>query len=240
MPKFDYSRLGYRVFRPLLAISVSFLLAYQPSVCSAAATAVGQISTQGSTVINGINAVTGSSVFAGDRIATQHDSTASLALSGGRRLILVESSSMQVTNSGGEFTAALDHGRLAIMSPATAPQLVEARGTLIVPGKSDTVYAVQLNGNSLTVTANKGTVAVEAIERTVEVPEGKTLEATLAPALPPGTPQGGAISAVSSHLLTYIVITAVVLAVAVPLIVLNLPSNCSVSDANIGKCKRSK
>ncbi len=167
------------------------LLVYQPAAWPAPAgpAVVGEIATKGIAEINGANAVTGASVFSGDRIVSHSNSTATLALKGGSRVVLVGAGAVQIKASEGYLTARLEQGKAAFLSNASAPIVVEAGGTRTVAGKKGGVFLVALNGNQLEVTAHQGDAEVEAGNRTVEVAEGKTLRATLDPS--PGAPNSG-------------------------------------------------
>lgn len=224
------------ILRQLLAVSACLLLTYQPVAWSATPVAVGQISTNGAAEINGVDAVTGGTVFSGDRIITPRGATASLSLAGGSQLILVGSSSVQVNNAGSQLSAALEHGKLAILSPARAPVVVEAGGIRIVPRKDGSLYAVELTGNSLNVTARRGIVDVEAANRTIALKEGKTLRATLGP---PQEPEGaGADGAARSRILEATIVASVLLAgTALALAIVSLKAGCKVSPSNVGTCQ---
>jgi hypothetical protein len=232
-------KVSSRFLRPLLVLCTSLMLVYQPAVGSATPIAVGQISAKGAAEINGVSAITGGALFSGDRIDTERNSTASLSLTAGRQVILVEASSLRIALTGNQVTGTLGHGEVAVLSPASDPTVIEAGGTRIFPSKDGSVYTVELNKNNLNVTANRGTVLVEAADRTVEVPEGKTLEATLDPA------QGSSGSRVpgsagrSSRLATVLIVgTVVALAAAtVTLLVLDLNTGCKVvSPSTAGQC----
>jgi ferric-dicitrate binding protein FerR (iron transport regulator) len=179
------------IVKSWVVICLSILLGFQPVGWAASPVMVGKIVAEGAAQINGSPAPKGTTLFADDRIVTQKDGNASLALTGGGQLILVDSSSVQMKQLGGQLTAALDHGALAVFNRGiAAPIIVQAGGARIRPGKDGAVYAVTLVGEKLEVFAKKGVAEVEAANRTVEVHEGETLEATMAPADPPQTAAG--------------------------------------------------
>jgi len=214
------------------------MLVYQPAVGLATPIAVGQISSKGGADINGVRAVTGGAVFSGDRIDTDRNSTATLSLTAGRQVILVAESSLQIALTGSQLTGTLGHGEVAVLSPASDPTVVEAGGTRIVPGKGGSVYTVKLNKNNLNVTASRGTVLVEAADRTVEVPEGETLEATLDPPQGPSGTGSASATGTSRHLVTVLVVASGALAVAtVTLLIRDVSTDCKVvSPSTGGKC----
>jgi hypothetical protein len=170
-----------------VVVSLSLLLGFQPGTWAVSSpTIAGQMVTEGAAQINGASAPKGGTVFVGDHIVTPSGANASLALTGGAQLILIESSSLQMKEVEGQMSASLDRGAVAVLSrTATTPFVVEAGGARIRPGKGGAVYAVTLTGQKLEVFAKTGTTEVEAADRTVEVHEGETLEATMAPPAPP-------------------------------------------------------
>lgn len=221
--------------RTFIVVCVSFIFAYQPVAWSASPATVGQIATEGNAEINGLNAVTGGSVFSGDRIITRPDSRASLFLTNGSRLVLLGSSSAQIKTTGNHLMAVLDRGQLAIVSPSTSPLAVEAGGTKIVPGKDGSIYVVALNANRLKVMAQKGTVSVEASNRTVDVAEGKTLNATLDPQQEPEGVGASAIQNRSGPIL--LVISLGLAGTALALAIVDITAGCKVSPSTVGSCQ---
>ena len=174
-----------------VGVSLSLLLGLQPGTWTASSPAVvGQMVIEGAAEINGARSPKAGTVFVGDHIVTQSGANASMALTGGSQLILIESSSLQMKQLEGQMGASLDRGALAVLSrTATTPIVVEAGGAWIRPGKGGAVYAVTFTGDKLEVFSKTGTTEVEAANRTVEVHEGERLEATMAPATPaPATP----------------------------------------------------
>jgi ferric-dicitrate binding protein FerR (iron transport regulator) len=172
-------------------VSLSLLLALQPGPSASSPAIVGQMVTEGAAEVNGAPTAKGGTVFVGDHIVTQTGANATLALTGGSQLILIESSSLQMKEVEGQMGASLDRGALAVLGrTASTPIVVEAAGARIRPGKGGAVYAVTVTGEKLNVFSKTGTTEVEAADRTVEVHEGETLEATMAPAAPatPATP----------------------------------------------------
>jgi ferric-dicitrate binding protein FerR (iron transport regulator) len=181
-----------------VVVFLSLLLGLQPGPRASSPTIAGQMVIEGAAEINGAHAPKGGTVFVGDHLVTPSGANVSLALTGGTQLILIESSSLQMNEVDSQMGASLDRGALAVLSrTATTPVVVEAGGARIRPAKGGAVYAVTLTGEKLEVFAKIGTAEVETIDRTVEVHEGETLEATMAPADPPqGTAGTGSVSPV--------------------------------------------
>jgi len=225
---------GWSRFRVFTALCAAGVFAYQPVAWAAAPAVVGEISVKGSAEINGIGAVNGKTVFSGDRIVTNGNSTASVTSHGGARLLVVESSTVQIKDSSGPLTALLQRGGVAAVSPAEAPLIVEVSGMRIVPAKTGGIYAVQLAGNKLKVLAQSGTLSVEAANRTVTVPEGKTMDATVG-----ADPAGGGAAAGGSSLLTDILIasTVALAATTLALAIDDATKGCTVSPVGVGTCQ---
>jgi hypothetical protein len=231
-----YARFCPPCCKSVLALCASLLLVYQPAW--SAPVGLGQITTQGAAEVNSVAAVTGATVFSGDRITTEGGSTALLSLTAGRQAILSESSSLRLTRGANDITTVLDQGNAAILSPANDPVVMDVGGTRIVPGRAGSVYAVQLAGNKLTVAASRGSVMVEGVNRTVEVDEGNTLEATLAPAqLGAGT--GAPTPVIRSRLATVLIIAVIALAATtLALLIRDINTGCQVvSPTSVGKCE---
>ncbi len=180
------------ILRQCLAMGATILLISQPVAWPASPAPIGQITANGTAAINGASAVTGASVFSGDRIEVSHRSTAALALSRGSRVVFIGPSSAQVKSGNGQLTAVLNQGKVAFRSTPDAPLVVEASGTRTVPKSQGGVFTVALDGKTLEVTALKGSAEVIAANRSAEVPEGKTLRATLRPEPSPDAPIEGA------------------------------------------------
>jgi hypothetical protein len=216
------------MLKPCFVLFLSTLLGFQPLGWSASSPIVGKMVGQDAAVINGSPAPQGTTIFADDHIVTQKDGNASLALTGGGQLILVDSSSLQMKQMGGQLTAELDHGALAVFSRGiTSPVFVQARGARIRSGKGGAIYAVTLVGEKLEVFAKKGIAEVEAANRTVEVHEGETMEAMLVPADPQQRPAGST-SPIASKLDKILIIIGVAAGVAGLLIaVRNIDKTCT-------------
>jgi ferric-dicitrate binding protein FerR (iron transport regulator) len=204
---------AFRIFTRLVAICAAMLLVYQPVAWAASPASIGQIATKGSAEINGANAVTGATVFSGDKIVSHRNSTAALALTGGGRLVLTGAGAMEVKRDGEHITATLAKGKLGFLSQAKSPVAVDAGGTRTTPGKTGGVYVVALDGNNLEVSAYKGVAKVEAANRTLEVPEGKTLRATLEPGQ--GPPSSAGFSSVATWTIIALVAAAGAIAAGV-------------------------
>lgn len=225
-----------RITRPMVALSAALVLVAAPVPCAASSVPVGQLAAKGTAEINGVDAASGATVFANDRVATEAGSVASLSLASDRRVVLLEKSSLRITkDTAMRLTAALEDGRIAVFSPAKSPLVVAAGGTEIVPGKDGGLYAVEVHGDRLTVTVSQGTASVEATNRTIEVGEGKTLEATIEPAQETG---GGGTPGVQSRVAAVLVVVAAALfTTTLVLLIRDLNTGCKVVSPSAGTCQ---
>jgi hypothetical protein len=229
------ARTKSRLQQIVMGVSAAGMLTMQTSATTAIATALGQVTLNGSAAINGRPAIVGASIFSGDRINTQRDSTAALSLTGGREIILVGAGSLSVTGDPDRITAVIDAGKVAVLSPARSPVEISAKGVRIVPGKTGGVYVIQLEGQNLLVTARKGSAGLDAANRIIEVTEGMKLEATLGSAPQPAS--GGA-PALRTPIVKFTLVSAAVLSVAaLTLAVIDLNASCRVSSSSVGGCE---
>jgi ferric-dicitrate binding protein FerR (iron transport regulator) len=162
--------------------------------------AVGQLTTSGTAQVNGVAAAAQTTIFAGDRITTELNTHALLAMPGGDQVLLPASSTAAFARNQTGLTVSLEHGAVTVANKSEAPVFVAANGARIHTSING-LYAVSVNGASVTVMARRGTAVVETAKRTVEVPEGNTLEATTPP------PQAGA--AGLSGLQTFAIVASV-------------------------------
>jgi len=140
--------------------------------------------------VNGTPVPEEATVFAGDRISTEKETATGLSLPGGDQVFLPALTSAQLLRTGDQVTVALEHGALAVIGRSSQPVTIRANGVEIQSAKpAGAVYEVAVQGTSLKVMAQKGTALVKAANRTVEVKEGTTLDAT-APAAPATSPGG--------------------------------------------------
>lgn len=192
--------------RSFLGVVLSVAIVYQPAL--AAPPMLGQAIIKGQAKINDVVTPSGASLFAGDRVATSTDSIVELQLTKGGNVFLPASSVVGLEQKGDHVTVGLEQGALAVLSKNGSPTAVEAYGVRILPpADSASVIEVAISGNSLKVLARRGKATVESADRTIEVPEGKELDATVASA-PQQGPSGSRASA-RGRLETWVFITAV-------------------------------
>jgi ferric-dicitrate binding protein FerR (iron transport regulator) len=173
--------------KSVLVVAVCTGLVFAPVAPAETSAAVAKMSTKGTVEVNGTVTPSEASVFDGDRIATRAKTAAALALSGGDQVFLPELSAALVRQTGGRVEMSLERGGLVVVSRGAQPVAVLAGGVRIVPSGAG-ILEIVVKGASLKVAARKGAARVEASNRTVDVTEGNTLDATVAP--PPQGPVG--------------------------------------------------
>ncbi len=205
--------------RTLLAMLLVVLLVYAPVAPAASPAVVGKINTKGTAEVNGAPVPAEATVFTGDRISTQKNPALTAA---------------RISRTGDQVTVALERGALAVVNRSADPVVIEANGVRIqAAGPAGGVYEVAVQGRGLKVMARKGTAVVKATDRTVEVKEGTTMDATVAPG-PTGA--GG-----TSSLLTIVTVVGAAagitgLALGVQALRRSQPQNCVVVSPNTISC----
>src|SRR5215475_12986502 len=121
-------------FRSMLATFCSLLLVYVPLAESASSRGIGTLSSATAAEVNGTNAPTGTTIFAGDRIVNTDTSNTALSLTGGSRLILTGAGALQMEPATSQPSAWLEKGSIAVLTNASTPVAVKAAGTRITGG----------------------------------------------------------------------------------------------------------
>lgn len=174
-----------------LALVLSLLLVTLPVLPAEPSAALGKMTTRGAAEVNGTSLPNDATVFSGDRLATQKDSAVALSLGAGNQVFFPELTRARLERSGNETKVSLEHGALAVVSRAGIVPVVETSGVRIqTAGTAPAIFEVAMTGTTLKVLARTGMTRVIAADRTIEVPEGKMLEARVSPA-PPQAPTAG-------------------------------------------------
>lgn len=171
-------RMGEKGF---LVMICSVLMAFQPVFAAPSASVMGTVSGRGQIELNGIAVPAGTIVYSGNRIETSPRGIGYMTVAQGGRLVFGRSTSAQVADSAGSFLVRLDRGVMGAVSEPKAPIVVAAGGITIRAKQATGAFEVSLNGTSLRVLARHGSALAEAANRTVEIPEGKVMDATTAP-----------------------------------------------------------
>jgi hypothetical protein len=215
-------------------VILSFLLLYVPVAPISAASAAGKMITRGTAEINGVVAPAVTSVFIGDRIATQKEAITSLSFAGGDAIVMPELTKAGLSQSDGHFVVNLGEGTVSVLNKTQAPIVVETHGTRIFAASGQpALFDVTISGNLLRVVARGGVARVETPTRTADVPAGNEIDATLAPPNPANPPQPQAAGSSSGG--TWILVGAVVIAstaLVVGAVALDKVSNCTVSPSS--------
>lgn len=170
-------------------LMLSFLLLYLPVAPVDASTAAGKMITKGSAEINGVAAPAVTSVFVGDRIATEKETTTSLSFSGGDAVVMPQLSKAALGERDGHLVVNLEDGTVSVLNKSHTPIVVEAHGARIQAASNlPAIYDVTIHGNALRVVAHGGVARVDTPTRSGEVQPGSTLDATVAANPPQPTP----------------------------------------------------
>jgi hypothetical protein len=166
-----------------LAVVLSLLLVALPVLPAEPSAALGKLTARGAAEVNGTVLPNEATVFSGDRLATPKDSDAALSLGAGNQVFFPELTRARIERSGNQTKVSLESGALAVVSRSGIVPVVETGGVRIeTTGNAPAIFEVAINGTSLKVLARTGAAKVLAANRTIEVPEGKMLKATLTPA----------------------------------------------------------
>jgi ferric-dicitrate binding protein FerR (iron transport regulator) len=173
-------------------VVLSFLLLYLPVAPIDASSAAGKMITKGTAEINGVAAPAVTSVFVGDRIATEMETTTSLSFTGGDAVVMPQLTKAALGKRDGHLVVNLEEGTVSVMNKSHTPIVVEAHGARIrAASNRPAIYDVTIHGNALRVVTHGGAARVETANRSGEVQPGNALEATLAPNPPPPATSAG-------------------------------------------------
>ncbi len=166
--------------KSLIACALSGLLLVSQVSMAGSPVAVGKMTMKGRAEINGVAALSDSTVFAGDRISTGKETALGLSIAGGDQVFLPSSSTAAIDRSDQQLVVTLERGGLAVINQSGQPLVVRAGGVQIQASRpSAGLYEVVVAEGTLKVLARKGSTLVRASNRSVEVKEGTTLEATV-------------------------------------------------------------
>lgn len=175
-----------------LALILSLLLVAVPVLPAEPSSAVGKLTTHGAAAVNGTVLPNEATIFSGDRLTTEKNSTVALSLGAGNQVFFPELTLARLERSGMGTKVSLERGALAVVSRMGTTPIVETGGIRIeTAGTSPAVFEVAISGKALKVFARTGAMRVISAGRTVEVPEGKMMAATVAPGPEPSTPPAG-------------------------------------------------
>lgn len=162
-----------------MVLVCALLMAWTPVWSAPPPAAIGRVTGGGPVRLNGIAAPTGTNVFAGNRINTGSEAPGYVSLTQGGRLVLGRSTTAEISQDGDGVTVRLDRGVLGVVSAAKLPVIVSAGGVTVRAERDDGVYEVSLEGKELKVLASHGSATATGANRSVEVPQGKVMNATV-------------------------------------------------------------
>src|SRR5208282_1136874 len=145
----------------ILVVVLSFLLLYLPVAPISASSAAGKMITRGNAEINGVAAPAVTSVFVGDRIATERETTTSLSCAGGDSVLMPERTKAAMGERDGHFVVSFEDGTVSVMNKTLTPIVVEVHGARIQAASNQpALYDVTVHGNVLRVVARGGVARV--------------------------------------------------------------------------------
>jgi len=216
-------------WKSLVVALLTLGLVCEPGI--SASPVLGQVIVKGQAKITGAMTASGATVFAGDQVTTETNTVAELLLGGGTKVLLPGSSAVTLYRAGDQIVVQLRQGALAILTQNSAPAMVEANGARIKPAShAAVVLEVAVGENSLRVVSRRGSATVAAADKTLEVAEGKELDATMAAASPQGPAGAGAQAARPFATWTIVLAAAAAvtgLALGVVAITRSSPENCT-------------
>jgi ferric-dicitrate binding protein FerR (iron transport regulator) len=204
--------------RAFLAVLLTCVLLCPPAAAIPGSETIGQLSAEGAAELNGVAVPKGATVFAGDRIEAKANSTATVSLAGGNRVLVTENSRARVRRAGSQLGVTLERGTVGVLHAQGEPLVVEAAGVLVRPASSGrSSYLVRREAGAVVLTAVHGDARVEAVNTTHVVPAGKSMRFTLgAPAAGPQGPVGAGSSGFAANA---VLVTAIVLGAAAAIII---------------------
>lgn len=215
-------------------VSLSLVLVYGTPASSPVA--IGKMTSRGKVEVNGTASPADGSVFPGDRIATKENSAVAMALPGGDQVFLPEWTQARIESvAGGVVRIVLERGALASVVRGKTPVTILARGVAIEPVGVNALFEVALKESGLRVMTRRGTAIVRGSNKTVEVKEGSTLDATTGAPPTPQPPQGAGASGLTP-LMTTVIVASTALGItgfAMGLAALNRtePQDCQVTGS---------
>ncbi len=216
----------------LIAVALVLLLVQLPLLGGTGVPLGKVIPRAGRSLLNGADLTAETTVFLGDRVATQADGVALVLIPQGRQVQLAPSSSATLGGKGGELLVNLESGVALAQSGSSGSLSVAARGLMIRPSGMAN-YQVIIEGSFVTVSSQQGSVEVRGANRSLVVPSGKAMKFELA-----ANPEAGRVGVGAHNVFgsaaAIIISTAIAVGVSIPVAV-NL-ANARSDDARRDAC----
>jgi len=144
----------------------------------------GELSVSGQVTVNGQAAISGATVFSDSVIATASNSSAVVSLGKLGRVELLPNTSVKLSFSNANISAALDAGRLQVSTLAGVSAIVTTKdGAAVADASQAASFMVDTECGDTRVNSQGGLVELRAAGKTIAVAAGTTETA--------GTPQPG-------------------------------------------------
>lgn len=160
---------------PILVWSLALTIPLALNACPPVP--IGSVMSSGQIRLDGAPVPSGAVLFSGDHVATS-STTASVHLQNGDKLALGASTAIEVSAGGGKWIVRLNGGKILVVG-GKAPILVRVSGVTAQSERMNGSYEVALWGDALEVWTRRGVTLVQGAKRTVEVPMGHRMNATV-------------------------------------------------------------
>lgn len=169
-----------RQSKAIWAVFLASLMTVYPALgVVAGSVPLGKVVPQGVVELNGVRLEFGSTVYAGDTLATPAEGLALVLLPQGDQLHLGPASQVQLTDAQGGLLARLERGAVLARSGSGQTVAVAARGLEVRPAAAAR-YEVAVAENAVLVAAQSGAVTVEDARQRYTVPAGQAMRFELA------------------------------------------------------------
>lgn len=162
----------------------ALLNAYTLTALASPATVVaprGDLSTRGRVLLNGQEAISGTTVFSSSSVTTEHDSTAIIRLTDLGHVTLLADTDFQLNYEAARLAGALGSGQAEVSSVKGALADITAGDLRVISDSSEAAaFSLKTADGITTVTALKGRLVVESGGRRVPIAAGEFFSSGMA------------------------------------------------------------
>jgi hypothetical protein len=165
---------GMVVFVSLLAFS--FFLMTSPVSAQAPSKAVGELASAALVKINGYSAVSGTTIFSGNRVGTAQEGRAIINLGKLGRVELGAETDLTLRFSTGQLSGELHSGRTLVSAPAgVVISISTAKGLVTTDGRQAAALTVKVDSRRAQVISHRGEARVGSGSKVGRVEEGEEI-----------------------------------------------------------------
>ena len=201
----------------LIALALSLLLVHFP--VSGGNPSLGKVVPgAGICLVNGTELKLETTLYSGDRVVTEEDSSALFQFPQGDKVHLGPGSSVAVNPAGEVLVLNLERG-MALAHSGKGQEIAVAAGGLVVRPEGEATYIVAVQDDGVLVSSRRGKVKVQGIERAYVVPEGKAMrfEPVASPLRPVGAGRENHLTPAAKAGIAIAVAAGITAAIAIPL-----------------------